>query len=214
MTNDNELTEGQARLRAIVRAHPGGKRPESELRALRELIAADPMILADRRTGQRLSPADANATYARFQAMRWAPRAEPVDRLVLDVDHYVYARAFSHRVRGEPAALGGVKGTSTMQFLLNFAAGVQSPTEHVHPSVLTGSRICCEPGANHRTLAAFLWQGELVAEGPRITVIADEPDEPLRQACAIVDRYAEDIDGFRPPDDHDADAHRSYLGCR
>ena len=83
-----------------------------------------------------------------------------------------------------------------MQFLLDQAAGHQPFTDDVGLVVLTGSRMSCEASAEHRALAAFLWGGPLIAEHARIRVIADEPDEELRRACAIIDTYALHPDGF------------------
>lgn len=195
------LTDGQARLRAIVSAYP----QDGDVWDLRAQLGADPVILADPLTGQPLSAVGAHATYARFQARRWADRAEICDRVTVDVDHHAYGRPDENR--HEAAALGGVKAHRTMRFLLDHAAGLQPETGDVGLVVLTGSRISCEASAQHRALAAFLWRSELVAARPQIEVIADEPDPVLREACATVDRYALHADGFAMPfgcEDHDS----------
>lgn len=172
---------------------------------------------ASRSSSRILSPDNCSRPQARtrrtprFQARRWAARAELVNRLVIDVDHHAYGRP--DETRHEAAALGGAKAHRTMRFLLDHAAGLQPETGGVGLVVLTGSRISCEASAEHRALAAFLWHGELVAAGPRIEVIADKPDPILRQACAIVDRYALHACGFDVvPNGRDADdAHRADL---
>lgn len=207
MAAPGALTAGQARLRAIVSDYP----QDGDLWELRDKLGGDPVILADPRTGQLLSAAGANATYARFQTVRWAHSAQLADRWVLDdVDCHAYGRP--DQVEHLPAALGGRKAHRTMRFLLDQAVGQQPHLEHVGLDVLTGSRMSCHAPAQHRALAAFLWGGPLIAEGPRIRVIADEPDEDLRRACAIVDRYALHVDGFGVPYGEAADdVRRTYL---
>jgi hypothetical protein len=99
-----------------------------------------------------------------------------------------------------------------MQFLLDQAAGRQPETGDVGVTVLSGSRISCEASSQHRALAAFLWRGELIAARPQIRVIADQPDQTLREACAIIDRYALHADGFGVPYGRPADdAYRARL---